>query len=568
MVKSKYADVADPIEAGERRAEAAHAPTLEAVDEAIYGKPMAIDTGRQVALPLDVNKIKPDPAQPRRTIPRVVEQLAAERNIPAWEAWWAIAEKHGEKINLKARLMGTGDGSAIRETDVPLRDDFLSLVDLAASIRRDGLINPISVYQLKDGYQIEAGEGRWWAHQMLRHVLGDAQYGKIAARVVAARDVWRQAAENGARRPLNAIGMARQIALLVMEFHQKPGAFDSYEKMILPGEADRRFYAQVRSGHLYPIPKGQSERCLQVTGLKSRAQLAQYRALLDISDEMWVKADDEGWSEGRVRAQLQYLTMTAPVYRPLGTTPAAPVEAARGTAIPPRAAVPAADQPTHALPSYLEVGERVEFNHPVPAYRVSGTVSVVKWDKGIRDYKVWLKAENGKQYGPYGGKHLIAAAPQQEAPQRPERPEWGVPGVMVKHMPSGLVGAIHDMAAYDDTYSVTIYAQQELSGPYLLADIMPTNEAPETMAAENTMSMERVAALIANDAYNGLSQPTKDVIRALTHKQGVIAGFVFNTYSRPISVEYADSLYAAVQAGMQRVLDELAETLSGEIGED
>jgi hypothetical protein len=77
-----------------------------------------------------------------------------------------------------------------------------------------------------------------------------------------------------------------------------------YQEMIPEGGCDRAFYAQVADGNIYRVPKGFGERILQASGLKSRAQLQQYRALLDVPDEVWMQADEEDWPEGRIREYM------------------------------------------------------------------------------------------------------------------------------------------------------------------------------------------------------------------------------------------------------------------------
>lgn len=268
----------------------------------IVGKVDLPDEERKVARPLGLDIISPDPTQPRREVPPVVRKLAREQGIPEWEQWHQMAEHQaGYEINLKSLLRGEGDGIETEKTGAPLVDGFMSLVALAASIYDKGLVNPITVSARGAGYTIETGERRYQAYKLLYGVLGHKKFSRIAANVVPAVDVWRQAAENGSRKPLNAIGMARQIALLVMALNTDKtyAPFESFE-----GKSDREFYAQVADGNIHRIPKGTSERILQATGMKSRSQIANHRALLDISDDLWTQADEDDWTEGRIREHV------------------------------------------------------------------------------------------------------------------------------------------------------------------------------------------------------------------------------------------------------------------------
>lgn len=300
-------------------------PTLAQVDAAIYGDgAVAIpDSGRQVNKPVSLDVITPDPTQPRREVPVTVRKKAREQKMAEWLVWYQMAERlAGKEIPLTALLRGEGEApeSAVGEDDPvaegkpreikrtgkPLVDDFMELVSLAASIHRDGLANAITVTSRgMDRYQIETGERRYQAFKLLYGALQDEKFARIPARVVDKIDIWRQAAENGSRKPLNAIGMARQLALLIMELNKgRDGIsylpFDKFES-----ECDRAFYAQVADGNIHRIPKGSSERILQATGLKSQRQIAYYRALLNIPDDVWMTADEEGWAEFRIREHVR-----------------------------------------------------------------------------------------------------------------------------------------------------------------------------------------------------------------------------------------------------------------------
>lgn len=261
------------------------------------------------AMPIDIMNIRPDLAQPRRVVPMLVrgEWRGDARGAgDVLERWKAEAERLlGSEIDLGRRVEQVGDGM---DTDQihPIVDDYLALVGLAGSIRRDGLVNPITVIPQAGGsFLIEGGERRWWAYQLLKSVYKVSdKYASIPAVKVDGKDaIWRQAAENGVRRPLNAIGIARQLALLIMDMWRgRDGVhFDDYEFF----DHDQKFYAQVKSGQAFPIVKGMMERVLSVTGLKSRAQVAQYRAILSIPESVWDEADRENWTENYIREYMQ-----------------------------------------------------------------------------------------------------------------------------------------------------------------------------------------------------------------------------------------------------------------------
>jgi hypothetical protein len=264
-----------------------------------------------VAKPISIINIWPDIKQPRRAIPLAVrgewdgnpEYMPAVLNI--WTAM-TLGELSAD-LTLKDFINGS-DKVATALEDVtlpPLTQDYLDLLSLAGDILRHGLENPIAVVERGD-YVIESGERRWVAHHILTHA-GFKGFDKVNARVQPSQGaVWRQASENGIRKPLNAIGLARQLALLIMDMYEGDDGvtWDDYHTLVTPGGSDRPFYAQVKNGQVWSIKKGFAQRILDATGLKNKSQISRYRALLDIPDELWVQADNENWAEGAIRNYL------------------------------------------------------------------------------------------------------------------------------------------------------------------------------------------------------------------------------------------------------------------------
>ena len=191
----------------------------------------------------------------------------------------------------------------------PLEASFQRVVDLAASIRQDGLMNPVTVAASGNGYVIETGERRWLAVHLLRwhfgvddeNERGALKWDKIPAVQIDQPDVWRQAAENNVRDDLNAVSKARQLALLLMDIHNK----DSDFKPIGSFDHEQDFYAQVANGYKYRIPVGMGEKLANVLGFSSPKQVRDYRRLLKIERELWDVADDEDWTEGAIREAVK-----------------------------------------------------------------------------------------------------------------------------------------------------------------------------------------------------------------------------------------------------------------------
>jgi hypothetical protein len=287
---------------------------LASVADAIFGASEAPDVGRVVARPTPILSIWADVKQPRRAIPLSIRMHwdGNPLDVAALLEQWATvaANQAGVTIDLEALLNGEGEGI---DTDKfpSVAQDFIALVRLAAGIKADGLINPITVIESDSKLLIESGERRWLAYHLLYMVMGET-FTKIPAAKGNGNDsVWRQATENTQRRSLNAIGMARQIALLIMAARETPPIatgtmYKEYDELVSAGVCDRRFYAQVADGNIHRIPKGMGERIQAAMGL-GLEQLSQYRRLLHLTDDeqvndaLWTRADVENWPEGWLR---------------------------------------------------------------------------------------------------------------------------------------------------------------------------------------------------------------------------------------------------------------------------
>ncbi len=153
------------------------------------------------ALPIPICQIHPDPEQPRRLLPPDLT-AALVVGTPPTEILTQIRERSKRDPWVRGRL---------EELD-----------GLADSIAVDGLMQPIRVIQEgPEAFRIEAGERRWWAHQILVG-RGDARFETIAALVVGAPlgdggVLRRRVAENVLRSGFTAIELARAIAARVEE---------------------------------------------------------------------------------------------------------------------------------------------------------------------------------------------------------------------------------------------------------------------------------------------------------------------------------------------------------------
>jgi ParB-like chromosome segregation protein Spo0J len=284
--------------------------TTEETAAAIFGSIADVDAGRQVARPINIFEIYPDPLQPRRAVPSSVRSHWDGRpstTAALFSHWHLLAkDERGQDFSLEPYVLAAEDvqrPEKIGPVDLALMD----VAELAANIRSGGLINPVTVVRAQQSYRLETGERRWLAYHLLYLMFENEQdtWGRIPARVVEEFSVWRQAGENNARENLNAISKARQLALLIMNLYERQGVrFASYDEMVQPGESDRMFYSQVGEGqgsNARPIPYGSGELILNAMGFKQPSQIRECRDLLRLPDEVWQIADDLHWTQGKIR---------------------------------------------------------------------------------------------------------------------------------------------------------------------------------------------------------------------------------------------------------------------------
>jgi hypothetical protein len=279
------------------------------IDAELFGAIQQNDANRQTASPVSIFEIMPDPSQPRRAVPYRVREVAEWRGEPSrmgdlFDAWSELVqeERGGKPFDLVSILDQKEQSPDEERPDVigPLEYALVSLVELATSIRNDGLTNPITVVRRgPQSYQLETGERRWLASHLLYQHTQDETFSKVAARVVDNMSLWRQAAENNARANLNAISKARQFSVLLMELLRLEDefSFTPFHEFAF----EQGYYAQVADGDQFRIPRGTSERLLHATGLKSQKQLREYRALLRLPKQVWIMADDLNWPERAIR---------------------------------------------------------------------------------------------------------------------------------------------------------------------------------------------------------------------------------------------------------------------------
>jgi len=267
---------------------------------------------------IDLSRIQPDVMQPRRAVPFRLRQYwnGTSEGVHQLMTMWLreIEIERGRPFDVMSYLLSQSTDRApmdIREDELEqvassglgaLEAVLMPIVDLATSIKRDGLTNPISVVAQGDGFVIETGERRWLAYHVLDMFFSDddSDWSKIPARIVDERNIWRQASENNTRQDLNAIAKARQFSLLLMDLY----GFDRFSAL-QDFANERDFYAQVVDSQAFRVPYGKGEMVLNAMGFEHKSALVRHRQLLMLSPEAWMLADDLNCPEGVLRSVVQ-----------------------------------------------------------------------------------------------------------------------------------------------------------------------------------------------------------------------------------------------------------------------
>lgn len=289
--------------------------TMSDADMALFGELSKREQARHMVRATSIFSVYPDARQPRRAVPSNVRAYwsGEPKDIAdLFNAWLQQINKERKQHNLPrfnlddvlwseaVERLGRKEGEHISVDDVgPIERSFLQVVDLAVSIRRDGLANPITIQRIAGNrYRLETGERRWLAFHILYGYFNGSdgkpreqdRWESIPAIVVENFSVWRQASENAARADLNAIGRARQFSILLMDLlEQNDEQFQTFENFIQSGKSEREYYAQVRE---HRVPTGKSDMLSNGLGVSHRAVFSRCRILLGLPDEVWTIGDN------------------------------------------------------------------------------------------------------------------------------------------------------------------------------------------------------------------------------------------------------------------------------------
>jgi hypothetical protein len=273
------------------------------------GNSLQDDSLRVERILLDL--VRPNPLQARRVLPdRVYHEFHAERMTPTQALRELVrvaklaAKQHGRPFDNVLDLLGNpnDDESADLPTLTPVEALVRDLTNLAVTIRDDGQVNPLTVVDASQGmtqqFRIETGERRYWATWLLRDFIpGYEGDGTVPCIIIPQEkeSPFRQAKENTTRSGLNAVAMARQIALLLLYVHgvempSGPVTMDFYRQALELDLRGKREY---------------TEAIYAALGGLHRRDFSRYKALLSLSDEAMEIADRQNIEEFKLRHVLQ-----------------------------------------------------------------------------------------------------------------------------------------------------------------------------------------------------------------------------------------------------------------------
>jgi len=171
----------------------ASSPLLKGIVDTVRGNELSSDDMNVEAI--NLSKITPDPKNPR--------SLGLTEDELSWlndEAKVNLAREEGGAIDNRAKTL-------------------FKLRDLADSIKSNGVLQPIRVYRLGEGFRIESGERRYWGSV----ISGQEKVPAIILKSKPARLRTFQLIENLQREDLSLSAKLRNIASVVDELEEEGG---------------------------------------------------------------------------------------------------------------------------------------------------------------------------------------------------------------------------------------------------------------------------------------------------------------------------------------------------------
>lgn len=169
---------------------------------------------------INLDRIMPDPSQPRRLLPHDLREAVHNKLMSPAEVMRELVLRAEQNDTIALLILGGKEKGPVNEDD-PIIEDT-GLLALAQSIREVGLRHPLNVYRIDDPhqpdqiyYRLGEGERRFWAHHLLIQ-QGNEQFSHVKCIVESLPQNeeiihQRQEAENAARVDLPAIARARSM---------------------------------------------------------------------------------------------------------------------------------------------------------------------------------------------------------------------------------------------------------------------------------------------------------------------------------------------------------------------
>lgn len=208
---------------GAKGASFAHDSSQSPIDK-LTGSMSTTDIGfrptDQRVYEINLDRIYPDPDQPRRLLPHDLRDAVYNNEMSPAEAIRELVLRAEQNNTVALLILGGKEKGPADEQDTISEDT--GLLALAQSIREVGLRHPLNVYRIDDPeqadlikYRLGEGERRFWAHHLL--VLQGHEEFRSAKCIVESLPSdeeiihQRQEAENAARVDLPAIARARSM---------------------------------------------------------------------------------------------------------------------------------------------------------------------------------------------------------------------------------------------------------------------------------------------------------------------------------------------------------------------
>lgn len=254
---------------------------------------------------VNLDRIVPDPAQPRHVLPYDLRMAIQEKKLSPADAIRELVLRAEQGDIMALLVLGGRQKGPVEEEDEVVEDT--GLLALARSIREVGLRQPINVYRIDDPeqsdqtvYRLGEGERRFWAH----HLLVQQGYEEFrAVRCIVEplpedEDIvhQRQEAENAARVDLPALARARSIQRIKDRLNIEMGTRVPGENTIkLPSQ--RTLQAEV----------GQRVKSFTGRAIGDR-MVRNYLSLLNLSQEIQDLAEAAQLTEKQLRPVIRLKT--------------------------------------------------------------------------------------------------------------------------------------------------------------------------------------------------------------------------------------------------------------------